>query len=119
VLAALAVGNPALLIPAAATALAALTARTGREAVAFTAGSVAIAASVIAAFSTHAPVLLTSTLNQAWSITIDGAASSPEALRVISWAAAFVLPGVLAYQGLSYWVFRTRVHSERITASTR
>ena len=42
------------------------------------------------------------------------AAATDTALRLLSVVGVVVLPGVLVYQALSYWVFRRRVASERI-----
>ncbi|MCD2196971.1 cytochrome d ubiquinol oxidase subunit II [Actinomycetospora endophytica] len=83
------------------------------EATAFAAASLAVLGGVVAAFVAHAPVVLPSTLDPALSLTIAGAAASPEALQVITIGAVIILPGVLAYQAFSYWVFRRRVASGR------
>jgi cytochrome d ubiquinol oxidase subunit II len=84
-----------------------------REATAFAAASVAVLGGVVAAFVAHAPVVLPSTLDPAFSLTIAGAAASPMALQVITIGAVIILPGVIAYQAFSYWVFRRRVASGR------
>ncbi|WP_430592804.1 cytochrome d ubiquinol oxidase subunit II [Humidisolicoccus flavus] len=42
-------------------------------------------------------------------LTVANASSSAYTLQVMSWAALFCLPLVLAYQGWTYWVFRKRV----------
>ncbi len=85
-----------------------------REVLAFAATSVAVAGSVVAVLAAHLPVVLPSTLDPAFSLTVAGAAASPGALRLITIAAVLVLPGVVAYQAFSYWVFRRRVASERV-----
>ena len=85
-----------------------------REALAFAATSVAVAGGVVAVLAAHLPVVLPSTLDPAFSLTVAGAAASPGALRLITIAAVLVLPGVVAYQAFSYWVFRRRVASERV-----
>ncbi|PVZ14690.1 cytochrome d ubiquinol oxidase subunit II [Actinomycetospora cinnamomea] len=85
-----------------------------REVLAFAAASVAVAAGVVGVLAAHLPVVLPSTLDPAASLTIAGAAASPGALRLITLAAVLVLPGVVAYQVFSYWVFRRRVASERV-----
>jgi cytochrome d ubiquinol oxidase subunit II len=86
-----------------------------REGLAFGAASAAVLGGVVAAFAAHGPVVLPSTLGPAFSLTVAGAAASPEALRVITVAGVLVLPGVVAYQAFSYWVFRRRVASGRET----
>jgi cytochrome bd ubiquinol oxidase subunit II len=68
---------------------------------------------VVAVFTAHLPVVLPSTFDPAASLTLDGAAASPIALGTLTVAGVLVLPGVLAYQAFSYWVFRRRVASER------
>ncbi len=83
------------------------------EATAFVAASIAVLVGVVAAFAAHAPVVLPSTLDPAFSLTIAGAAASPVALQVISIGGVVILPGVIAYQAFSYWVFRRRVASGR------
>ncbi len=110
-----------LLITAVAAGLSAtagLAGWSGREATAFAVTSLAVAAAVVAVFTAHAggpaPVVLASTLDPAWSLTTTGAATSGSALRLISWAAVLVLPGVIVYQAFSYWVFRHRVAGERV-----
>jgi cytochrome bd ubiquinol oxidase subunit II len=52
---------------------------------------------------------MVSSLNDAWSLTIYNASSSPYTLRVMSIVALIMVPIVLIYQGWSYWVFRHRV----------
>ncbi|NMO91253.1 cytochrome d ubiquinol oxidase subunit II [Actinomycetospora sp. TBRC 11914] len=84
-----------------------------REALAFAAASLAVLGGVVAAFTAHLPVVLRSTLDPAWSLTVAGAAASPVALEVITIGGIVILPGVLAYQAFSYWVFRRRVASGR------
>ncbi|MBB2943685.1 cytochrome d ubiquinol oxidase subunit II [Actinoplanes lutulentus] len=91
-------------------------ARRAREAAAFVAVAAGVAASVVAVFLVHGDVVLRSTLSGAWSLTRDGAAAGPEALRLITVAGVIVLPGVMAYQIWSYWVFRRRVSSERVAS---
>ncbi|MGW5050784.1 cytochrome d ubiquinol oxidase subunit II [Actinokineospora sp. NPDC004072] len=102
----------ALAFAAAAVAFARL--RVGREGQAFAALGAVIALSVIALFGALHPDVLPSTLNPAWSLTIEGASSSPYTLEVMSWVALFGTPAVLAYQGWTYWVFRRRVTAAHI-----
>ena len=97
-------------------AVAAIAAATGREAVAFGAATTAVSAAVVAAFTAHVPVVLPSTLAPENGLTIAGAAASPYALTVITVGAVLILPGVIAYQAFSYWVFRRRVATERVPA---
>ncbi|GAA4893315.1 cytochrome d ubiquinol oxidase subunit II [Actinomycetospora straminea] len=87
-----------------------------REVLAFAAASVAVGVGVVAVLAAHLPAVLPSTLDPAFSLTVDGAAASPGALQLITVAAVVVLPGVIAYQAFSYWVFRRRVASERVVS---
>jgi cytochrome d ubiquinol oxidase subunit II len=107
-------------IAAVICALVATAARAGREALAFAGAVLAVALAVVAVFGWHlggsGSVVLPSTLNPAWSLTLAGAAATDSALRLISLAGVLILPGVLAYQAFSYWVFRRRVASERVAA---
>jgi cytochrome d ubiquinol oxidase subunit II len=106
--------QPGLVVPTAALAVAGVAVLRRREGVAFAAGATAVAAAVLVVFTGRFPILLPSTLDAASSLTLDGAAASPAALQLLTVAGAVVLPGVVAYQALSYWVFRRRVSSERI-----
>jgi cytochrome bd ubiquinol oxidase subunit II len=89
-------------------------ARYAREALAFAAAAAGVAGVVVAVFTVHGSVLLRSTLDPAWSLTMASAAATPSTLRLLTGAGAIILPGVLAYQAFSYWVFRRRVASERV-----
>ena len=107
-------GSRTVLAAAALSFVAALLARGGREALAFAATALGVAGAVVAVFTAHGDVVLRSTLNPAWSLTGAAAAASDSTLHLITVAGLIVLPGVLAYQAFSYWVFRRRVASERI-----
>jgi len=107
-------GSRVLLAGAALSVGIGMLARYGREAVAFAGAALGVAGAVIAVFTAHGAVVLRSTLDPAWSLTMTGAASSASALRLLTVVGVIVLPGVLVYQGFSYWIFRRRVASERI-----
>jgi cytochrome bd ubiquinol oxidase subunit II len=81
----------------------------GREGQAFGLLGVALAAAVLALFGALYPNVLPSTVDAAYSLSIEEAASSPYTLTVMTWVAAFGAPAVLIYQGWTYWVFRKRV----------
>lgn len=55
------------------------------------------------------PRVMISSLNPAWSLTIQNASSSPYTLTVMSIIALVFVPIVLAYQAWSYWIFRKRL----------
>jgi cytochrome bd ubiquinol oxidase subunit II len=107
-------GSVVVLIAAVLAFVAGLLARTGREALAFAATAVGVAGSVVAVFTSHGSVVLHSTVDPAYALTRDAAAATPQALELLTWAGVLILPGVLAYQVYSYWVFRRRVASERV-----
>jgi len=92
----------------------AMLARNGQELPAFGGTALGIAGAVVTVFTLHGEVVLRSTLDPAWSLTMTGAAATPSALRLITVVGLIVLPGVLVYQAFSYWVFRRRVASERV-----
>jgi cytochrome bd ubiquinol oxidase subunit II len=58
------------------------------------------------------PNVMVSSLNPAWSLTIENAASSFKTLRLMTIVTVIFLPIVLLYQAWSYWVFRKRVTSD-------
>jgi cytochrome d ubiquinol oxidase subunit II len=91
-----------------------LLSRYGREAPAFLCTAAGVAGAVVAVFTANGSSVLPSTLNPAWSLTMQTAAATPGALRLLTYAGVLILPGVLAYQAYSYFVFRRRVASERV-----
>lgn len=107
------------LVAVAAVALLATTVLTqrAREGWAFTATSVAITATVAMLFASLFPNVMPSTLDPAWSLTIENASSSHYTLVVLTWAAAFLAPVVMIYQGWTYWVFRKRISTHHIPPS--
>jgi cytochrome d ubiquinol oxidase subunit II len=107
-------GSRLVLAAAALSFLAGILARSGREALAFATTAATVAGAVVAVFTLHGDVILRSTLDPGWSLTMTGAAATPQALTLITWAGVLILPGVLAYQAFSYWIFRRRVASERV-----
>ncbi len=65
-------------------------------------------------FTSVYPLVLPSTLDHAWDLTVSNASSGSYTLGVISVVACFGLPLVLAYQAWTYWVFRKRVAPSHI-----
>ncbi|WP_328537863.1 cytochrome d ubiquinol oxidase subunit II [Streptomyces sp. NBC_00344] len=86
----------------------------GREGWAFAFTGIAIAATVAAMFLALAPDVMPSSLNSAWNLTVDNAASGPYTLKVMTWVAGIMTPLVLLYQGWTYWVFRKRLGTQHI-----
>ena len=91
------------------------TTQVGREGWAFLFTSIAIAGTVATLFAVLYPNALPSTLNEAWNLTIDNTSSSSYTLTVMTWAAVFITPVVIAYQAWSYWVFSKRLSREAIS----
>lgn len=86
----------------------------GREGRAFLGIMLFLLAGLAAIFSAVYPVVLPSTLNRSWDLTVTNAASAPYTLIVMSFVTAFGLPLVLLYQGWSYWVFRRRISENHL-----
>lgn len=104
------------LLALAAVALVAslLAAIADREGFSFIALGIMLLAGVAAIFTAAFPVVLPSTLDAAFDLTIYTASSTPYTLKLMSIVAAFGVPLVLAYQAWSYWVFRKRIREEHI-----
>lgn len=86
-----------------------LSARVGREGRAFAGMAVFLALGAAAIFGAVYPIVLPSTLDPAFSLTVSNASSGDYTLTVMSVVAAFGLPLVIAYQAWTYWVFRQRI----------
>ncbi|HIW68634.1 MAG TPA: cytochrome d ubiquinol oxidase subunit II [Candidatus Dietzia merdigallinarum] len=80
-----------------------------REGWAFVFTTVAIASTIALLFGSLFPDVMPSTLDPAWSLTIHNASSGQYTLTIMTWAAAFLTPIVMLYQGWTYWVFRKRI----------
>ncbi len=55
------------------------------------------------------PVLVRSTLNPAWNLTVQNSASSPKSLSIMLTMAAIGIPLVATYTSFVFWVFRGKV----------
>ncbi|MFC9789272.1 cytochrome d ubiquinol oxidase subunit II [Rhodococcus sp. NPDC127528] len=108
-----------ILVAVAAAALLGVVALTAvaREGWAFVLTTVAVIATVALLFGSLYPNLMPSTIDEAYNLTIYNASSSPYTLKVMTWAAAFLTPIVLIYQGWTYWVFRQRISTAQIPPS--
>ncbi|MFE3291707.1 cytochrome d ubiquinol oxidase subunit II [Rhodococcus sp. NPDC059234] len=108
-----------ILVAVAAAALIGVVALTAvaREGWAFVLTTVAVIAAVALLFGSLYPNLMPSTIDEAYNLTIYNASSSPYTLKVMTWAAAFLTPIVLIYQGWTYWVFRQRISTAQIPPS--
>jgi cytochrome bd ubiquinol oxidase subunit II len=83
--------------------------RIKRDGLAFGMTAIAILLAVVTIFMTLHPRVMVSSLNPAWSLTIQNTASGPYTLQIMSIVALIFVPIVLLYQGWSYWVFRQRI----------
>lgn len=86
----------------------------GREGWAFTGNAVAIAFVLLAIFMALFPNVMHSSIDPAYSMSIEGAASSQMTLELMTWVAAFTMPLVIAYQAWTYWIFRKRLSRAEI-----
>jgi cytochrome d ubiquinol oxidase subunit II len=73
-----------------------------------------LVAGVASIFTSAYPVVLPSTLDPAFNLTVQNASSSPYTLGVMTAVAAFGVPLVLLYQAWTYWVFRKRLRVEHL-----
>jgi cytochrome d ubiquinol oxidase subunit II len=86
--------------------------RVGREGQAFAAWAVVLLGSAATVFGAAYPVVVPSTIDPAFDVTLADASVSDYTLTVMTWAAGVGLPVVLAYQAWTYWVFRKRLSAE-------
>ncbi|MEU3721159.1 cytochrome d ubiquinol oxidase subunit II [Streptomyces sp. NPDC031705] len=86
----------------------------GREGWAFALSGITIAAAVAMLFLTLFPNVMPSSLDEAWSLTVTNASSTPYTLKIMTWCAAVATPLVMLYQGWTYWVFRKRIGTQHI-----
>ena len=87
-----------------------------REGLAFASVVVTVITAVSSLFVALFPNVLPSTINEAYSLTVENASSSQYTLEVMTWVAVIMIPLVLAYQSWTYWVFRKRIRRESIPA---
>jgi cytochrome d ubiquinol oxidase subunit II len=86
----------------------------GNEGWAFTGTFVTIALAVASLFVALFPDVMPSSLDPAWSLTAENAASSQKTLGIMTWVAVIFTPVVLLYQSWTYWTFRRRVSGHHI-----
>jgi cytochrome d ubiquinol oxidase subunit II len=86
--------------------------RVGREGQAFAAWGAMLVAAAATIFGAAYPVVVPSTIDAAFDVTVTSASVSDYTLTVMTWAAGIGLPVVLGYQAWTYWVFRTRLTAE-------
>jgi cytochrome bd ubiquinol oxidase subunit II len=111
-------GSWATTVVAAAALVGALAANLrAREGWAFIGTFVTIALTVVTYFLLLFPNVMPSTLNDAWSLTVDNASSTPYTLKIMTVVALVFTPLVLLYQSWTYWVFRRRIGTQHIPAA--
>jgi len=103
-----------LVVAAAGLISSLLAGRAGNEGRAFALHFVGIAFAVVFIFAAMAPNVMRSSVDPAYSLTIQQAASADTTLLIMSVAAAVFVPGVLAYTIWSYKVFASRINVESI-----
>jgi cytochrome d ubiquinol oxidase subunit II len=86
--------------------------RVDREGQAFAAWAVVLLGSAATIFGAAYPVVVPSTIDPAFDVTLFDASVSDYTLTVMTWAAGIGLPVVLGYQAWTYWVFRKRLSAE-------
>ncbi len=88
-----------------------------KEGWAFIMVALTVAFSLVNIFAGLYPRVMVSILNDAWSLTIQNASSSPYTMKIMTIVALIFTPIVLIYQGWSYWVFRKRIEQspEKLT----
>ncbi|BCB85278.1 cytochrome d ubiquinol oxidase subunit II [Phytohabitans suffuscus] len=109
-----AVHRPAVAVPLLCLLVAALVVAggalaRGRPGVGFAATSVALVVPVALAGAATWPYALVSTVDPAASLTVADAAASGPTLRLLSWLAVPLVPVLLSFQMMSWWVFRGRI----------
>jgi cytochrome d ubiquinol oxidase subunit II len=87
-----------------------------REGHAFAGWALVLLAAAATVFGAAYPVVIPSTVDPAFDLTVGQASVSDYTLTVMTWVAAVGLPVVLAYQAWTYWVFRTRLAAEPVHA---
>ena len=83
--------------------------RRERDGWAFVCTAAAIVAVTVSLFGSLYPDVLPSSLDPAFSLTVQNAASTPYTLTIMTWVALVFTPIVLLYQGWTFWVFRKRI----------
>lgn len=111
-------GDPVVAVAACATVVlfvgGVAAAAAGREGWAFAGTALAIVAVGVTLFTALFPDVMPSSLDPAWSLTVENASSTAYTLKIMTWVAVFFAPIVLGYQAWSYWVFRQRLGTHHI-----
>lgn len=89
-----------------------------KEGAAFIASGIGIVGCVAWIFLCMFPDVMKSSIDPAYSLTIEQASASQPTLTLMSIVALCLVPVVLAYTIWSYWVFRHRVGPDDVTTDT-
>ena len=106
-----------LLLAAAGLVASIAAGRAGRDGWAFIGTGAAIAFAIVMLFGSLYPDVLPSTIDPAYSLTVDNASSADYTLKVMTVVALVMTPVVLVYQAWTYWIFRKRVGRHHIPTS--
>jgi cytochrome d ubiquinol oxidase subunit II len=79
---------------------------------------VAIALAVVTYFLMLFPNVMPSSTNPAWSLTTENASSTHYTLTIMTWVAVVFTPVVLLYQSWTYWIFRKRIGTQHLPATS-
>ncbi len=63
----------------------------------------------VALFALHGALFLS--LRTAWNLTIENTGAAASSMVILSWAGLILLPIVVIYQAIGYWIFRKRLHA--------
>jgi cytochrome bd ubiquinol oxidase subunit II len=87
---------------------------TGRDKLAFTMSGLEIVFSTVTIFIAlyTRGIVLPSTLDPAFSLTLEGSASQQYTLVLMTWVSAIFLPLIIGYQIWNYYVFRERIRPD-------
>ncbi|AGP31904.1 cytochrome d ubiquinol oxidase subunit II [Corynebacterium terpenotabidum] len=91
--------------------------RRDRDGLAFLATAVAVVSATVLLFGSLYPWLMPTTLADGVGLDIRNASSADYTLTVMTWAALFLVPFVVAYQVWTYWVFRKRITASPVTTA--
>ena len=90
----------------------------GRDGWSFALTGVTIGFAVITLFVTLFPNVMPSSISAAYDLTVENASSTPYTLKVMTFVAVVMTPIVLVYQSWTFWVFRKRLGTEDLPATT-
>lgn len=85
-----------------------------RDGLAFSFLGIFLLCSLASIYVSLYPVVLPSTLSEAYNLTVGSASSSPYTLSIMTIVALIGLPIVIIYQLWTYWVFRKRLSDKAI-----